>query len=135
MKFINTILILTYITFAFICPYKVYALKATNQNVIGLQKRISNNFSRKYCKAIESGFSKDEAMRSAIIETENIVSFSLNPQKKLILVEDLANQISIQVINKCGWSFGLIGKEGINYFKKYFLEINEKTTPNKNLSG
>ena len=135
MKFINSFLILTYITFAFICPYEVYALKATNPNVIGLQKRISNNFSRKYCKAIESGFSKDESMRSAIIETENIVSFSLNPQKKLISVEDLANQISIQVINKCGWSFGLIGKEGINYFKKYFLEINEKTTPNKNLSG
>ncbi len=135
MKIINFLLALIYFTIVFICPIKVNALKATNPSVIGLQKRISNNFSRKYCKAIESGFSKDEAMRSAIIETENIVSFSLNPQKKLILVEDLANQISIQVINKCGWSFGLMGKEGINYFKKYFLEINEKTTPNKNLSG
>ena len=135
MKFINFLLALIYLILAFLFPLKVSALKATNPSVIGLQKRISNNFSRKYCKAIESGFSKDEAMRSAIIETENIVSFSLNPQKKLILVEDLANQISIQVVNKCGWSFGLIGKEGINYFKKYFLEINEKTTPNKNLSG
>ena len=135
MKFINLLIAFLYFAVAFILPFKVNALKATNPSVIGLQKRISNNFSRKYCKAIESGFSKDEAMRSAIIETENIVSFSLNPQKKLILVEDLANQISIQVINKCGLSFGLIGKEGINYFKKYFLEINEKTTPNKNLSG
>ena len=135
MKFKNLLFAFVYLAVAFILPLKVNALKATNPSVIGLQKRISNNFTRKYCKAIESGFSKDEAMRSAIIETENIVSFSLNPQKKLILIEDLANQISIQVINKCGWSFGLIGKEGINYFKKYFLEINEKTTPNKNLSG
>ena len=135
MKFINLLFAFIYCVGVFFFPLRLNALKATNPNVIGLQKRISNNFSRKYCKAIESGFSKDEAMRSAIIETENIVSFSLNPQKKLILVEDLANQISIQVINKCGWSFGLIGKEGINYFKKYFLEINEKTTPNKNLSG
>ena len=135
MKFINLFFALVYFAIAFLLPFKVNALKATNPSVIGLQKRISNNFSRKYCKAIESGLSKDEAMRSAIIETENIVSFSLNPQKRLILVEDLANQISIQVINKCGWSFGLLGKEGINYFKKYFLEINEKTTPNKNLSG
>ena len=135
MKFINLLFAFVYCAVAFILPFKVDALKATNPSVIGLQKRISNNFSRKYCKAIESGFSKDEAMRSAIIDTENIVSFSLNPQKKLILVGDLANQISIQVINKCGWSFGLIGKEGISYFKKYFLEINEKTTPNKNLSG
>ena len=135
MKFINLLFVFIYCISALVLPLRVNALKATNPSVIGLQKRISNNFSRKYCKAIESGFSKDEAMRSAIIETENIVSFSLNPQKKLILIEDLANQISIQVINKCGWSFGLIGKEGINYFKKYFLEINEKTTPNKNLSG
>ena len=135
VKFINLLFAFIYFIVTFVFPLRVNALKATNPSVIGLQKRISNNFSRKYCKAIESGLSKDEAMRSAIIETENIVSFSLNPQKKLILVEDLANQISIQVINKCGWSFGLIGKEGINYFKKYFLEINEKTTPNKNLSG
>ena len=135
MKFIKLLFTFIYCIVAFVLPLRANALKATNPSVIGLQKRISNNFSRKYCKAIESGFSKDEAMRSAIIETENIVSFSLNPQKKLILVEDLANQISIQVINKCGWSFGLIGKEEINYFKKYFLEINEKTTPNKNLSG
>ena len=135
VKFINLLFAFIYIIVTFGSPINVNALNATNPSVIGLQKRISNNFSRKYCKAIESGFSKDEAMRSAIIETENIVSFSLNPQKKLILVEDLANQISIQVINKCGLSFGLIGKEGINYFKKYFLEINEKTTPNKNLSG
>ena len=30
--------------------------------------------------------------------------------------------------------FGLIGKEGVDYFKSYFLEIYEKTTPDKNFS-
>ena len=74
-------------------------------------------------------------MTSAIIKTENIISFLYNPQKKLIEKEDLANQISINVINDCGWSFGLIGKEGINYFKSYFLEIYDKTTPEKKLSN
>jgi len=113
----------------------VYASQPIDSSSIGLQNRISNNFTRKYCKAIDSGFSKDEAMRSAIIDTENIVAFSLNPQKKFILKDNLANQIAIKVINKCGWTFGLDGKEGINYFKNYFLEINEKTTPNKKLSG
>ena len=116
-------------------PLDVLASPKTDPSVLGLQKRISNNFSSKYCKAIEGGFSKDEAMRSAIIETENIVSFSLNPKKKMIEKEKLADQIAIKVINKCGWNFGLAGKEGIGYFKKYFLEINEKTTPNKKLSG
>ena len=99
-----------------------------------LQNRITNNFSREYCKAIQNGFSKDEAMKSAIVKTENIISFSYNPQKKWIEKSDLANQISLQVVNDCGRSIGLIGKDGVNYFKSYFLEIYEKTTPDKNFS-
>ena len=115
-------------------PLLVSASNTSDPTVSLLQNRITNNFSRKYCKSIQNGLSKDEAMTSAIIKTENIVSFSYNPQKKWIEKEDLANQISIKVVNDCGRSFGLIGKEGVNYFKNYFLEIYEKTTPEKNLS-
>ena len=111
-----------------------FAFDTSDPSVSLLQNRISNNFSRKYCKAIKNGFSKDEAMKSAIVKTENIISFSYNPQKKWIEKQDLANQISFQVVNDCGWSFGLTGKEGVNYFKSYFLEIYEKTTPDKNFS-
>ena len=111
-----------------------FALDTSDPSVSLLQNRISNNFSKKYCNAIQNGFSKDEAMKSAIIKTENIISFSYNPQKKWIEKSDLANQISLQVVNDCGPSFGLIGKNGINYFKSYFLEIYEKTTPDKNFS-
>ncbi len=110
------------------------AFDTSDPSVSLLQNRISNNFSRKYCKGIQNGFSKDEAMKSAILNTENIISFSYNPQKKWIEKDDLANQISSQVVNECGWSFGLIGKEGVDYFKSYFLEIYEKTTPEKNFS-
>ena len=110
------------------------ALDTSDPSVSLLQNRISNNFSRKYCKAIQNGFSKDEAMKSAIVKTENIISFSYNPQKKWIEKSDLANQISLQVVNDCGRTFGLIGKEGVDYFKSYFLEIYEKTTPDKNFS-
>ena len=110
------------------------AFDKSDPSVSLLQNRISNNFSRKYCKAIQNGFSKDEAMKSAILKTENIISFSYNPQKQWIEKDDLANQISLQVVNECGWSFGLIGKVGVDYFKSYFLEIYEKTTPDKNFS-
>ena len=115
-------------------PLVGLAFDKSDPSVILLQNRISNNFSRKYCKAIQNGVSKDEAMESAIVKTENIISFSYNPQKKWIEKDDLANQISLQVVNDCGWSFGLMGKEGVNYFKSYFLEIYEKTTPDKNFS-
>ena len=110
------------------------AFDKSDPSVSLLQNRISNNFSKKYCNAIQNGFSKDEAMKSAIVKTENIISFSYNPQKKWIEKSDLANQISSQVVNDCGRSIGLIGNEGINYFKSYFLEIYEKTTPDKNFS-
>ena len=111
------------------------AFNTSDPSVSLLQNRISNNFSSKYCNAIQNGFSKDEAMKSAIVKTENIISFSYNPQKKWIVKDDLANQISLKVVNDCGWSFGLIGMEGVNYFKSYFLEIYEKTTPDRNFSG
>ena len=49
------------------------AFNTSDPSVSLLQNRISNNFSRKYCKAIQNGFSKDEAMKSAIVKTENII--------------------------------------------------------------
>ena len=115
-------------------PLTSYASHTSDPTVSLLQTRISNNFSKKFCSSIENGLSKDEAMTSAIIKTENIITFSYNPQKKWIEQEDLANQISLKVVNDCGWSFGLIGKEGTDYFRNYFLEIYEKTTPDKKLS-
>ena len=115
-------------------PATGLAFDTSDPSVSLLQNRISSNFSKKYCKAINNGFSKDEAMKSAIVKTENIISFSYNPQKKWIEKNDLANQISLEVVNDCGWSFGLMGKEGVNYFKSYFLEFYEKTTPDKSFS-
>ena len=124
-----------FFSFVSIHPLVVFASHTSDPTVKLLQSRISTNFSKKFCSAIQNGLSKDEAMTSALIKTENIVSFSYNPQKKWIEKEDLANQVAIKVINECGWSFGLIGKEGIDYFKSYFLEIYEKTTPDKKLSS
>tara|TARA_B100001989_G_scaffold252501_1_gene234789 strand:- start:472 stop:885 length:414 start_codon:yes stop_codon:yes gene_type:complete len=134
LRYLNFIFSFFFLVVFLLKPFSVLALKTSDPSVSLLQNRISNNFSKKYCKAIQTGLSKDEAMKSAIIKTENIISFSYNPQKKWIEKDDLANQISLQVVNNCGWSFGLIGKEGVDYFKSYFLEIYEKTTPDKNLS-
>ena len=128
--FVGLIFLISYL----LNPLIGFAFDKSDPSVSLLQNRISNNFSKKYCKDIQNGFSKDEAMKSAIVKTENIISFSYNPQKKWIEKDDLANQISLQVVNDCGWSFGLIGKEGVDYFKSYFLEIYEKTTPDKNFT-
>ena len=126
--------VLLILAFLLLNPLIAMALNISDPSVSLLQNRISNNFTSKFCRAIKNGYSKDEAMTSAIIKTENIIAFSFNPQKKWIEPDDLANQISLEVINDCGWSFGLVGKEGINYFKSYFMEVYQKTTPDKNFS-
>ena len=127
-------IVLLILSFLLLNPLIAMALNISDPSVSLLQNRISNNFTSKFCRAIKNGYSKDEAMTSAIIKTENIIAFSFNPQKKWIEPDDLANQISLEVINNCGWSFGLVGKEGINYFKSYFMEVYQKTTPDKNFS-
>jgi len=102
------------------------AFDTSDPSVSLLQNRISNNFSKKYCNAIQNGFSKDEAMKSAIVKTENIISFSYNPQKKWIEKSDLANQISLQVVNDCGWSFGLLERRGLIILNHIFWKFMKK---------
>ena len=53
-------------------PLFTSALNKSDPSVSLLQNSISNNFSKKYCRSIQNGLSKDEAMTSAIIKTENI---------------------------------------------------------------
>ena len=122
------------LAFLLLNPLIAKALNISDPSVSLLQNRISNNFTSKFCSSIKNGYSKDEAMTAAIIKTENIIAFSYNPQKKWIEPEDLANHISLEVINDCGKSIGLVGKQGVNYFNSYFLEIYQKTTPDKKLS-
>ena len=122
------------LAFLLLNPLIAKALNISDPSVSLLQNRISNNFKSKFCRSIKNGYSKDEAMTAAIIKTENILAFSFNPQKKWIEPDDLANQISLEVINDCGRSIGLVGKQGVKYFNSYFLEIYKKTTPEKKLS-
>tara|TARA_Y100001970_G_C14255013_1_gene874622 strand:+ start:2728 stop:3153 length:426 start_codon:yes stop_codon:yes gene_type:complete len=116
-------------------PTYVYASHLSEIRMTGLTNKISNIFSRKYCNFINNGYSKDEAMNAAIKDTENVITFSINPQAQYLSQNKLADQIAIKVVSKCGWSFGLIGKRGIHYFKNYFLEVSKKISPNRNLSG
>ena len=48
------------------------AFDTSDPSVSLLQNRISNNFSKKYCNAIQNGLSKDEAMKSAIVKLKTL---------------------------------------------------------------
>ena len=83
-------------------PLTGFAFETSDPSVSLLQNRISNNFSRKYCKAIQNGFSKD-GNEISYCKNRKHYSFSLI-HKKWIEKDDLANQISLQVVNDCGRS-------------------------------
>ena len=55
--------------FVFLKPASTLSLTTTDPNADLLQNRISKNFSKKFCRAVQNGLSKDEAMTSAIIKT------------------------------------------------------------------
>ena len=60
--------VLIWFIFFIVCllnPSTGLAFDSSDPSVSLLQNRISNNFSRKYCKAVQNGFSKDEAMKSS----------------------------------------------------------------------
>ena len=58
------------------------AFDTSDPSVSLLQNRISNNFSRKYCKAINNGLSKDEAFKQiSSVEPFNIYANEIELHK------------------------------------------------------
>tara|TARA_Y100000746_G_C15320267_1_gene373387 strand:- start:256 stop:645 length:390 start_codon:yes stop_codon:yes gene_type:complete len=87
-----------------------------NDQLIG---RISKDFSKKFCNGIGFGLSQESAMNFAM--KENIATFKKkgieNIDNKLI-----AEKMSIEVVDKCGYSLDLSNDEWISSFKKAGLD-------------
>ena len=87
-----------------------------NDQLIG---RISKDFSKKFCNGIGFGLSQESAMNFAM--KENVATFKKkgieNIDNKLI-----AEKMSIEVVDKCGYSLDLSNDEWISSFKKAGLD-------------
>ena len=97
-----------------------------------LQEKVAKGYSSKLCNGIGIGISKEGATKLAI--TENMESrfnpslwFELASSGKSNLEkideDKLAEIISENVINDCGYALGLSGQKGVDSFKSYFVSI------------
>tara|TARA_Y100001968_G_C19449572_1_gene767608 strand:+ start:5538 stop:5930 length:393 start_codon:yes stop_codon:yes gene_type:complete len=85
-----------------------------------LINKISRDYTRKFCNAIGFGLSKESAMNFAL--KENKQTFVNKKGINNIEINELSDEVSISVIESCGYPIGLSGQEGVIAFKEYYLK-------------
>ena len=88
-----------------------------------LLKKVSNDYTKKFCNGIGFGLSKQSAMTFAM--KENKQTFANKKGIDQINKEELAEKIATSVIESCGYPIDLAGEKGINEFREFFLAMEE----------
>ena len=97
-------------------------LLASEKTDIALIKKISRDYTKKFCNGIGFGLSKESALKFA--NKENNLIFN-----KKIIANDLnrrliATEIANSVVVGCGYSIDLVGEEDIKEFENEYISIN-----------
>ncbi len=97
-------------------------LLASEKTDIALIKKISRDYTKKFCNGIGFGLSKESALEFA--NKENNLIFN-----KKIIANDLnrrliATEIANSVVVGCGYSIDLEGEEDIKEFENEYISIN-----------
>ena len=118
----SLIFILFTFIFSFITLFnfelEVVSAKEIDPNIF--VKKISKDYTNKFCNAIAFGLSKESAMKFSI--EENKKTFEKRKATKNINKELLAEEIAISIVEKCGYPINLTGEKGIKEFKIYYLK-------------
>ena len=97
------------------------ALKNENPALI---KKISKDYTNKFCNSIGFGLSKDSAMRFSMEENQKV--FKKRKGIKDVNKDVLAEEIALSVIEKCGYPIELSREKGVMDFKEYYLSSEKK---------
>ena len=108
-----------FITCSIIVIFHAESLYASENDNLKLINKISQSYTNKFCNAIGFGLSKESAMDFSIEENKQV--FKKKKGINSINKELLAEEISISVIEKCGYPINLSGEKGILEFKNYYL--------------
>ena len=92
-------------------------------------KKISKDYTKKFCNGIAFGLSKESAMNFA--NKENRLIFDKKKGVDRLDQKLIASEISISVVETCGYPLDLKGEEGINEFENDYLSINDIILNNK----
>ena len=95
---------------------ELYALESNESLLI---RKVAKSYTKKFCNSIGFGLSKESAMNFSIKENNQV--FKKREGFKNINKDLLAEEIAIEVIEKCGYPIKLSGEKGIKDFKTYYL--------------
>ncbi len=84
-----------------------------------LMKKVSQSFTKKFCNSIGFGLSKESAMIFSLKENNQV--FIKRKGFNNINKELLAEEIALDVIEKCGYPINLSGEQDALEFKSYYL--------------
>ena len=112
--------------FTFVYPRVLYALE--NDNSVFIRK-VAKAYTKKFCNAVGFGLSKESAMNFSLEENKQV--FKKKKEINNINKELLAEEIATSVVEKCGYPINLIGKEGIQEFKSYYLSKDSESSSSK----
>tara|TARA_B100000700_G_C15043392_1_gene856570 strand:+ start:362 stop:757 length:396 start_codon:yes stop_codon:yes gene_type:complete len=122
-KYLQNITFTIYTFFILFClttvSFDVSSVSALENDSSNLIKKISKDYTNKYCNSVAFGLSKESAMNFAIEENHKI--FEERKGFKDINKELLSEKIAISVIEKCGYPINLFGNKGVEEFKNYYL--------------
>ncbi len=84
-----------------------------------LIKKVSKDYTKKFCNSIGFGLSKESAMNFSIEENKQV--FKKRKGIDNINKELLAEEIATSVVEQCGYPINLFGEKGILEFKNYYI--------------
>ena len=84
-----------------------------------LLERIAKDFSNKFCNGVGFGLSQESALSFAM--RENMAIFKKKKGIENINTNDIAEKVSIAIIDKCGYPLNLSEDELGQTFKKVYL--------------
>jgi len=119
-KLIVNFLSLVLFLFTTTTVININLVSALENNSSPLTKKISKDYTKKFCNAVAFGLSKESAMNFSFEENKKV--FQKRKGIKDINEKNLAKEISISVIENCGYPINLIGDKGIEEFKEYYLQ-------------
>ena len=95
---------------------ELYATESVESVLI---KKVAKSYTKKFCNSIGFGLSKESAMNFSLKENNQV--FNKRKGFNQINKELLAEEISLAVVEKCGYPINLSGEKGVLEFKTYYL--------------
>ena len=95
---------------------ELYASESVDSTLI---KKVSRSYTKKFCNSIGFGLSKESSMNFSLKENNQV--FNKKKGYYNINKEILAEEIALEVVEKCGYPINLSAERGILDFKNYYL--------------